>query len=116
MDKNSTAKTPETKMMVVVLKQEQKAQPTLTDNNRLFTMRQFIRAGRAYKDVRIHSFYQTRTCAGMHACTHVRTHARMHAHTHTHTHTHMLQIHALLVMGWYNENAFEVINILLIVV
>ena len=24
-------------------------------------------------------------------------------HTHTHTHTHTLQIHALLVMGWYNE-------------
>ena len=42
-----------------------------------------------------------------HTHTHTRarahTHARTHARTHTHTHTHTLQIHALLVMGWYNE-------------
>ena len=26
-----------------------------------------------------------------------------HTHMHTHTDTHAVQIHALLVMGWYNE-------------
>ena len=105
MDKNTTAKTPDTKMTAVVLKQEQNTQHTLTDNNnRLFMVPQFIRAERAYKDIRIRSFCQTRA----RACTHTRMHAC--------THTQMLQIHALLVMGWYNENAFEIINILLIAV
>ena len=35
------------------------------------------------------------------SCTHTQTLSL--SLTHTHTHTHTLQIHALLVMGWYNE-------------
>ena len=40
---------------------------------------------------------KTRICSLHH------THTHAHTHTHTHTHTHAVQIHALLVMGWYNE-------------
>ena len=45
------------------------------------------RAQRAYKDIRI--------------CVHARTHT--HTLSLSLSHTHSLQIHALLVMGWYTE-------------
>ena len=52
-----------------------------------------VRAWSTYKDKDV--------LTSSHTHTHARTHARTHAHTHTHTHR--VQIHALLVMGWYNE-------------
>ena len=53
----------------------------------------------AYKDIRT-GFFTTHT----HTHTHTHTCARAHTYTRTHAraHTHTLQIHALLVMGWYN--------------
>ena len=55
----------------------------------------------AYKDIRIHSFHRARAHTHTHTHTHTRARARARAHTHTHTHT--LQIHALLVMHWYQK-------------
>ena len=56
---------------------------------------------RTYTRTHTHARMHTRTHTHTH--THTMTHARTHERTHTHTHTHTLQIHALLVMGWYNE-------------
>ena len=54
--------------------------------------------------VRSQSAYKGTTKCSFH---HTLTHSLSHAHTHKHSlslsHTHTLQIHALLVMGWYNE-------------
>ena len=63
------------------------------------------RAQSAYKDIRIRSSYHHHhhhTHTHRHTQTHTDTHTHTHSHTHTHTHTHRLQIHALLVTGWYN--------------
>ena len=85
------------------------------NNNGLFMAPHFVRAQSTYKDIRICSVHYTHTCTHTHAhtrmhayaCTHTHTlactHARAHAHTQTYT-THTLQIHALLVTDWYNED------------
>ena len=45
-----------------------------------------VRARSAYKDIRIRSFYNTRTRACTHSLARAHTHTHTHAHTHTHTH------------------------------
>ena len=65
----------------------------------LFMAPHCLRAGSAYKDIRVDSFYHTHVWMHAHAHIHACTHTHMHAHTytclhaHTHTHTHCKCMH-----------------------
>ena len=69
------------------------------DNYILFMAPHCLRAGSAYKDLRVHSFYRTHiwmhahACMHTHTCMHACTHTHTRTHTHTHTHTHCKYMH-----------------------
>ena len=83
----------------------------LNTSGSLTQYKQIIRQGSFYNIY----FTPMLTLSVCHTHTHTLTHTLSVTHihtlslsvTHTHTHTHTLQIHALQVMGFYNENRRE---------